>query len=122
MSTEQTSPAAAPSGPISLDQFVAEMDAEQAAPAVEDVGEEDDAPVEAAADEEAPAEIEEPEFEDEEEPEAAPIPDPPVSWSKEDREGWAELTPKAREIVLRRESPLASSAWSATFRALLWHT
>lgn len=101
MSTEQTSPAAAPSGPISLDQFVAEMDAEQAAPAVED---EDDAPVEAAADDEAPAEIEEPEFEDEEEPEAAPIPDPPVSWSKEDREGWAELTPKAREIVLRREA------------------
>jgi hypothetical protein len=107
MSTEQTTPAAAPSGPISLDQFVAEMDAEQAAPAVE---EEDDTeapePVEAAteseAEEEAP-EIEADAEEDEPEAPAEPIPDPPQSWSKEDHEAWAELTPKAREVVLRRE-------------------
>lgn len=107
MSTEQTTPAAAPSGPITLDQFVAEMDAEQAAPAVE---EEDDieAPEPADAATEGEAEEEAPEIEadaDEDEPEAPqePIPDPPQSWSKEDHEAWAELTPKAREVVLRRE-------------------
>ena len=114
MSTEQTTPAAAPSGPITLDQFVAEMDAAQASPAVEEEDEaaapnpdnaapeggdvEEEAPeVEAVAEEDEDAEIEEVE-----EPEA-PIPDPPQSWSKEDREAWTELTPKAREVVLRRE-------------------
>ena len=108
MSMETTTPAAAPSGPITLDQFVAEMDAEQAAPAVEE--EEEAAPegaaqIEAGAEEEAAAEIEEPEAAEEDEPEAPqePIPDPPQSWSKEDREAWSELTPKAREVVLRRE-------------------
>lgn len=110
MSTEQTTPAAAPSGPITLDQFVAEMDAEQAAPAVEE--EEDQAapsPDNAApeggdVEEEAP-EVEALAEEEEEAPEAPPepIPDPPQSWSKEDRDAWTELTPKAREVVLRRE-------------------
>jgi len=110
MSTEQTTPAAAPSGPITLDQFVAEMDAEQAAPAAEE--EEDQAapnPDNAApeggdVEEEAP-EVEALAEEEEEAPEAPPepIPDPPQSWSKEDHEAWAELTPKAREVVLRRE-------------------
>lgn len=108
MSTEQTTPAAAPSGPITLDQFVAEMDAEQAAPAVEEEDEEQSpgGTTEALAEteEEAP-EVEALAEEDDEEVEepAAPIPDPPQSWSKEDRDAWAELTPKAREVVLRRE-------------------
>jgi hypothetical protein len=34
----------------------------------------------------------------------ADIPPPPVSWSKEDAAGWAELTPGARDTVLRREA------------------
>lgn len=102
----------APSGPITLDQFAAEMTAEQekaAAPAVE---EEEAAPVEAEAEAVTEEEIEaaeelEAEAEgeaEEEEPAPEPIPDPPQSWSKDDREAWNELTPKAREVVLRRES------------------
>lgn len=59
-------------------------------------GEGDDAELEAEA--EADGE----ELEAEAEPE--PIPDPPQSWSKEDREEWANLTPKAREVVLKREA------------------
>lgn len=108
MSTEQTTPAAAPSGPITLDQFVAEMDAEQAAPAVEEEDDEVAPNPDNAALEGGDVEEEAPEIEadaEEEEPEAPqePIPDPPQSWSKEDREAWAELTPKARDVVLRRE-------------------
>ncbi|WP_143066871.1 hypothetical protein [Sphingobium sp. YR768] len=41
------------------------------------------------------------------EEEAAAEPDavaPPHSWSKEDKEAWAELTPKAQAIVARREA------------------
>lgn len=108
--------AAAPAdGALSLDQFVGVLDAD-AAKAAAPIDEEDDsAPAaeageaadEAVGDHEEAAEEENIEAADEdgeeEEAEPAPIPDPPQSWSKEDREGWAELSPKARETVLRRE-------------------
>lgn len=110
MSREQTTPAAAPSGPITLDQFVAEMDAEQAAPAVEEEDEaaapnpDNAAPEGGDVEDEEAQEIEaDAEDEDEDEEQLEPVPDPPQSWSKEDRDAWAELTPKAREVVLRRE-------------------
>lgn len=105
-----TDTTAAPSGPITLDQFAAELTAEQekaAAPVEEE--EEKPTDAEAVTEEEVAAaeELEaEAEGEEEEETEAEPesIPDPPQSWSKDDREAWNELTPKAREVVLRRES------------------
>lgn len=106
--TTEAQQAAPETGPMTLDQFTAALDAEQAA-ASAPAEEEDDAPAPGAepveAEAEAPeAEVEEPDAEEEPEAEAAPIPDPPQSWSKEDREAWAELTPKAREVVLKREA------------------
>lgn len=106
MSITETAPA---SGSLSLDQFVAELTAEQEA-AANPVEEEEKAPnpdnalAEGDDAEEGAPEIEEPDADEGEDDEtAAPIPDPPQSWSKEDREAWSELTPKAREVVLRRE-------------------
>lgn len=110
MTTEaQTAPE---TGPISLDQFASLMTAEQekaAAPEEEEKPLKAPDPDNAAAEggDEPDAEEEPIEAADEDEEEAEevkePIPDPPQSWSKEDREGWAELTPKAREVVLKRE-------------------
>lgn len=106
-------PAAAPSGPITLDQFAAELVAEaevdaDAPPQVDDEDEEQKAApeeVEASAEAEEPeAELEaEAEAEEDPEPEAEVVP-PPQSWSKEDREAWAALTPEAQKVVLKRES------------------
>ena len=113
MSEVQQAPAPAPAGPITLDQFAEELTREQEeaakAPQAEAETDAPTEPTEAAADDEEPAvedagdEADEVEAEAEEESEPEPIPDPPQSWSKEDREAWADLTPKAREVVLRRE-------------------
>ena len=106
MSTEAQ--AAPETGPMTLDQFTAALDAEQAADNAP-VEEEDEAPDQenAAAEggdvEEEAVEATDEGDDEEQEAEAAPIPDPPQSWAKDDHEAWKELTPKAREVVLRRE-------------------
>lgn len=108
MSTGTDTPAAAPTGPITLDQFAAELVAEQAAPE-----EEEKEPAEAAdkldAAEEpeeelaADAEDDDAEAPEEEEPPHETVP-PPQSWSKEDREVWGSLTPEVQKVVLKREA------------------
>lgn len=123
MTTETQS--APETGPISLDQFASMMTAEQEAAAKPPVEEEEEQPeAEAAAPEGDQVEEPEPEPElevdaEEEEPEAPtePIPDPPQSWSKEDREGWDALTPKAREVVLRREKERDTAVSQAVQKA-----
>ena len=93
---------AADSGALSIDQFAATLDAEAAEPAAAVAEEEEEqAEPELEAEEEVEAFADD-EEEVVEEEEAEPIPDPPASWSKEDREAWDELTPKARDAVLRR--------------------
>jgi hypothetical protein len=109
--SDTIAPAAAPSlsvsdGPLSLDEFVAMENAEAEAPEEESAAETDgelDEEIEATADDdesEAEAEAEEEEPEEIAEPE---IP-APQSWSKEDAEAWAKLTPEARAIVAKREA------------------
>lgn len=102
---------AQPEAPLSVDQLTALFDEEDKADAAGEAPKEEEAPEAEAQAEEPEAELEAEAdddleaVEEEEEPEVTePIPDPPQSWSKEDREGWEALTPKARETVLRREA------------------
>lgn len=55
-------------------------------------------------DETAPAEADQPEIEEEVEPEETPAIEAPNSWSKEDREVFADLPPEAQAIVAKRET------------------
>jgi len=105
----------APAGPITLDQFAAELTAEQeGAPPIE----EEEAPAEVEAEAEPEASVEEPEAEEEldlelseddiEEEETKEPPKPvapmPQSWAKEDAELWASLPPAAQLKVQQREA------------------
>lgn len=112
----QTEAPVAPAGPITLDQFAAELTAEQeGAPPIE----EEEAPAEVEAEVEPEAPVEEPESEDDldldlseddlgEEEETKEPPKPvapmPQSWAKEDAELWASLPPAAQLKVQQREA------------------
>lgn len=108
MSTGTDIPAAAPTGPITLDQFAAELVAEQTAAAAPEEEEEED--LEASTEEpeddsaeEVAADAEEEDAEPEVEASQEEVP-PPQSWSKEDREAWSTLTPEVQKVVLKREA------------------
>ena len=112
----QTEAAAPPAGPITLDQFAAELTAEQEGAPLK----EDEAPAEVEAEAEVEAPVEEPEAEEEldlelteddlgeEEEETKEPPKPvapmPQSWAKEDAELWASLPPAAQLKVQAREA------------------
>lgn len=102
-----TEPQAAADAPLSIDAFVGELDKAQDAPVNED---EDKAEAEAGAEDEAAEEVdaaaedEEIEASEDDEEEEAPRVAPPQSWAKEDHEAWNELTPKAQQVVLKREA------------------
>jgi hypothetical protein len=66
-----------------------------------EAGEEAPEAEDAAPDEDRPSGEEE---EQEVEPETDPLIDPPLSWTKEQREAWNALTPEARHVVLERET------------------
>lgn len=70
------------------------------APVDPDVNDLDEAP----ADEADQPDDEDPDAEQEDGEEEEDIPPPPVSWSKEDAKAWNELTPAARDVVMRREA------------------
>lgn len=108
MSTElNTSPAVEPDGPITLDQFAAELVAEQQ-PDNEAAAqkEEDEEETPEVAEESGAEELEAEADSDEEEAAATETPEipPPRSWSAEDRAAWAALTPEARAVVAKREA------------------
>lgn len=105
MSTGTDTPAAAPSGPITLDQFAAELVAEDAAPEEEEkLADDGETDIEEA-------DAEEPE---EEAPEAVP---PPHSWAKDDHDAWSSLTPEAQRVVLKREADRDKAVAQAVQRA-----
>lgn len=111
-----------PDAPLSVDQLTALFDQEDKADADGELPK-DDAATESPGDETSEDEIsDEDGLEDDpddeaEEAAAEPIPAPPQSWSKEDRDGWDALTPKARETVLRREADRDRAVAQAVQRA-----
>lgn len=68
------------------------------------LGEEEEEEEDVAAEEGEEAPEEEGETEEGEEEEGPPAIDPPVSWSKEDKELFAALPPEAQAVVARREA------------------
>jgi hypothetical protein len=109
--SDTIAPAAAPSlsvsdGPLSLDEFVAMENAEAAEPEADLEEEAADASADDEPEEEVEASAEDDGETEEEEPEEIAEPEIPApqSWSKEDAEAWAKLTPEARAIVAKREA------------------
>lgn len=91
-----------PETTLSVEDAVAEMSAASASPVEASEPEAADAPqepVEAEDEEDAPEAPQEAE-----QPPEEPAIEAPKSWSAEDREAWATLTPEAQKIVAAREA------------------
>lgn len=101
-----------PETTLSVEDAVAEMSAASASPA--DNNQNPDPAPEADPDPVDPADLSDPSDPGDPAPDPGPQPDPvadpepaieaPKSWSAEDREAWATLTPEAQKIVAAREA------------------
>lgn len=91
-----------PETTLSVEDAVAEMSAASASPVEESEQEAPEAPQEPAESEAQPEPEGEPQ--EAEQPPEEPAIEAPKSWSAEDREAWATLTPEAQKIVAAREA------------------
>ena len=88
-----------PAAPVTIDDFLVPEDETEEQTPVETSTEGEPEDGEPTEDDLAEVEEAEPETE-------ADVPPPPTSWSKEDAEAWKDLTPEAREVVMRREKDI----------------